>query len=187
MDDKSAFGFAASEILPIAAGSHSAGVAWMTKTTDPPIPPTTVTLDVDTTAVSVEYVTRELKPGAHPPENPCKDTLELSTSAKFSTLDGKLDEHWQRFVLVYTEPEGANASPDWLHAVVTQKPNQINGTFAPSFETGWCFYEVTVHVDFRPNWFSGTIEPAFISPPCDPNLPGGAIASGTGTGVWPSP
>lgn len=188
LNDESAFGFAASDILPLASGSHSATVAWMTKTTDPPIAPTVVTLNIDTQAVTVEYVARELKPDAHPPENNCKSALELTTSADFSTADGKFDEHWQPFVLVYTQPEGSStAAPDWLHAAVALKPNDVHGTFAPTFDTGWCFYDLTVHLDLRPNRFAGTIQPSFISPPCDPNAPNSAIASGSGAGVWPPP
>lgn len=156
----------------------------MTKPADPAIASTQVSLDVDASAVTVQYVARAPKQGSIP-ENPCHDSLELSASAAFSTADGKFDEHWAPLVLAYARPEAGAPGPDWLHAAVALEPGEIEGTFAPTFDPGWCFFDLTIHIDLRPSLFSGTIQPSFISPPCDPNDPEGAIASGAAAGVWP--
>lgn len=180
MDEVSPFGFAASALLPLAAGYHDADLGFEVKGSEPGSPPTTLTFVVDTSAVTAEYVTRTLRPGS---SATCENTLELAVSAKFSTADGKFDETWPSLALV-NKARQTPPAPDVLEANLTLEPSAIHGTYAPTFEPGWCLLDVSVIASFRKGPFSGEIIPHFISPPCDPADPKGSVVNGPG-GHWP--
>lgn len=181
MDEVSPFGFAASELLPLVTGSHTAELGYAGKVTEPVSPPTTLTFVLDTSAVSAEYVTRTLRPGSS--SATCENTLELAVSAKFSTADGKFDETWPSLALV-NKARQTPPAPDVLEANLTLEPSAIHGTYAPTYEPGWCLLGVGVAATFSKGHFSGSIMPAFISPPCDPADPKGSVVSKPG-GDWP--
>ncbi len=179
LDEASPFGFAASDLLPLAKGSHSAELGFDAMAA-PASPPTTLTFVVDTSAATAEYVTRTTRPAS---SATCDNTLELAVSAKFSTADGKFDETWPSLALVYKARESPPV-PDLLEANRTLEPSAIHGTYAPTYEAGWCLYDVSIVASFRNGQFSGSIVPNFISPPCDPAEPKGSVVNGPGA-HWP--
>jgi hypothetical protein len=179
LDEASPFGIAPSDLLPLAKGSHSAELGFDAKA-QPASPLTTLTFVVDTSAATAEYVTRTARPES---SSTCESSLELAVSAKFSTADGKFDETWPSLALVYKARQTPPV-PDLLEANLTLEPDAIHGTYAPTYEAGWCLFDVSVVASFRHAEFSGSIIPNFISPPCDPADPKGSVVNGPGA-LWP--
>lgn len=177
LSETSPFGFAASELLPLADGTHQGELGFDAKGTGGAAsPPTALTFVVDTSAATAEYVTRTARPGS---SAACENTLELTASAKFSTADGRFDETWPSLALVYKARHEPPA-PDVLEANLALSPDEIHGSYAPTYEPGWCPFDVSVAAWFRKGQFSGEITPNFISAPCDPADPKAVIASGAG-------
>ena len=156
LTEQTALGLSPDQLLPLAAGTHTRQLTWSNGAS------TEITLAVDASKVSAEFVLSERDPAVGVvPELGCDDAIELVVAATLATSDGRLDEKWTSVTLTFRPRE--ELTPDggwtdgWLDGSRKLESGAIGGSYKPSAPPESCLLEAVVAFHLR----SGTAKPIF--------------------------
>lgn len=170
LTEQTALGLSPDQLLPLAAGTHTRQLTWSNGAS------TEITLAVDASKVSAEFVLSERDPAVGVvPELGCDDAIDLVVAATLATNDGRLDEKWTSVTLTFRPRE--ELTPDggwtdgWLDGSRKLESGAIGGSYEPSAPPESCLLEAVVAFHLRSGTakpiFSGAVQRLVADVPCD--------------------